>query len=69
MRTLMRQKALEGSAGAEEERNTAEGFRSLNRSRLPGAERGELCALVSGGKRWVGYVPQILRPRCNKIRP
>ncbi len=56
MRTLMRQKALEGSAGAEGERNTAEGFRSLNQSRLPGAERGELWALVSGGKKGVGYV-------------
>lgn len=56
MRAFMRQKALEGSAGAEGERNTAEGFRSLNRSRLPAAECGELCALVSGGQRGVGCV-------------
>lgn len=56
MRAFMRQKALEGSAGAEGERNTAEGLRRLNRSLLPAAERGELCALVSGGQRGVGCV-------------
>lgn len=49
MRALVRQKALEGSDGAEGERNTAEGFRSMNQSRLPAAERGELCALVLWG--------------------
>lgn len=54
MRALVRQKALEGSDGAEGERNTAEGFRSMNQSRLPAAERGEPCALVSGGKEGCG---------------
>lgn len=70
MRALVRQKALEGSDGAEGERNTAEGFRSMNQSRLPAAERGEPCALVSGGEGgvWDASV-EIPRPRCNKIRP
>lgn len=69
MRALVRQKALEGSGGAEGERNTAEGFRSMNQSRLPAAERGELCALVFGGRRGWDASVQIPRPRCNKIRP